>query len=139
MSSLLPRSPDALIVRLFLALCPCVPVVVSMSLVLHDRALCSSHGTTLIGSTSPPLAPFTNHIYVVLDSGSCLSFSFQFDVCPFFSVCQVLEFNHIDCPLAIGYMLALPTRQAYDAFRRTIRYSSDDYGRYIFGRVLRRG
>lgn len=44
---------------------------------------------------------------------------------------QVLEFNHIDCPLAIGYMLALPKRQAYDAFRRTIRYSSDDYGRYI--------
>ncbi|CAM9795603.1 unnamed protein product [Ascophyllum nodosum] len=42
---------------------------------------------------------------------------------------KVLEFNHIDCPLAIGYMLALPMRQAYDAFRRTFRYSSDDYGR----------
>ena len=42
---------------------------------------------------------------------------------------QVLEFNHIDCPLAIGYMLAMPTRRAYDTFRRTIRYSSDDYGR----------
>ncbi|CAN0545352.1 unnamed protein product [Ectocarpus sp. 12 AP-2014] len=40
-----------------------------------------------------------------------------------------MEFNHIDCPLAIGYMLAMPTRQAYDTFRRIIRYSSDDYGR----------
>ncbi|CAM9561470.1 unnamed protein product, partial [Ectocarpus sp. 8 AP-2014] len=42
---------------------------------------------------------------------------------------KVMEFNHIDCPLAIGYMLAMPTRQAYDTFRRIIRYSSDDYGR----------
>eukprot|EP00752_Nemacystus_decipiens_P005910 g5342.t1 len=41
---------------------------------------------------------------------------------------KVLEFNHIDCPLAIGYMLAMPTRRAYETFRRTIRYSSDDYG-----------
>lgn len=49
----------------------------------------------------------------------------------FLCVSQVLEFNHIDCPLSIGYMLAMPTRQAYDTFRRTIRYSSDDYGRYL--------
>ncbi|CAM9864468.1 unnamed protein product, partial [Ectocarpus sp. 13 AM-2016] len=42
---------------------------------------------------------------------------------------KVMEFNHVDCPLAIGYMLAMPTRQAYDTFRRIIRYSSDDYGR----------
>lgn len=42
----------------------------------------------------------------------------------------MLEFNHIDCPLAIGYLLAQPSKQAYDAFRRTIRYSTDDYGRY---------
>lgn len=49
---------------------------------------------------------------------------------------KVLEFNHIDCPLAIGYMLAMPTRQAYDTFRRTIRYSSDDYGRWGGGACL---
>lgn len=42
---------------------------------------------------------------------------------------QVLEFNHIDCFLAIGYMLALPTRQGYDIFWQTFRYSDDDYGR----------
>lgn len=108
---------------------------------LHDRALCLLYGMIIIGSACPPpLALFTNRVNVVLDSGFCLSFSLVNSMfVHFFFVCQVLEFNHIDCPLAIGYMLALPTRQAYDAFRRTIRYSSDDYGRYTFGRVVRRG
>lgn len=60
-----------------------------------------------------------------IGSGSCL-IVFAF---PLLLFCQVLEFHDIDSPLSIGYMLALPTREAYDAFRRTIRYSSDDYGR----------
>lgn len=48
-------------------------------------------------------------------------------VCPLST--QVLHFNDIDCPMAIGYMLALQTAEAYEIFRRTIRLSKDDYGR----------
>lgn len=42
---------------------------------------------------------------------------------------QVLHSNDIDCPMAIGYMLALQTTEAYEIYRRTIRLSKDDYGR----------
>lgn len=45
------------------------------------------------------------------------------------SVCQVLHVNDLDCPMAIGYMLALDKNEAYEIFKRNIRLSKDDYGR----------
>lgn len=86
---------------------------------------------------------YKNEIHVCRDFGKCSHLHcWRNGTCPenivnrpcFFcairGLCgQVLHVNDLDCPMAIGYMLALDKSEAYEIFKRNIRLSKDDYGR----------